>query len=78
VPLQTVCVRYEPPGLSADALDRHTQAWAARINQSGAAYLTPALLDGQWMVRVSIGAEQTERRHVEEVWSLMQREANRF
>ncbi len=71
VPLQTVCVRHEPPGLSADALDRHTQAWAARINQSGAAYLTPALLDGQWMVRVSIGAEQTERRHVEEVWSLM-------
>ncbi len=77
VPLQTVCVRHEPPGLSADALDRHTQAWAARINQSGAAYLTPALLDGQWMVRVSIGAEQTERRHVEEVWSLMQREAER-
>ncbi|MET0167000.1 MAG: pyridoxal-dependent decarboxylase [Vicinamibacterales bacterium] len=77
VPLQTVCVRHEPPGLSPDALDRHTQAWAARINQSGAAYLTPALLDGRWMVRVSIGAEQTERRHVEEVWSLMQREAER-
>jgi aromatic-L-amino-acid decarboxylase len=77
VPLQTVCVRHEPPGLSGDALDRHTQAWAARINQSGAAYLTTALLDGQWMMRVSIGAEQTERRHVEEVWSLMQREAER-
>ena len=75
VPLQTVCVRHEPPGLSGDALDRHTQTWAARINQSGAAYLTPALLDGRWMVRVSIGAEQTERRHVEEVWALMRREA---
>jgi aromatic-L-amino-acid decarboxylase len=75
VPLQTVCVRHEPPGISGDALDRHTQAWAARINQSGAAYLTPALLDGRWMVRVSIGAEQTERRHVEDVWAVMRREA---
>jgi aromatic-L-amino-acid decarboxylase len=75
VPLQTVCVRHEPPGLSGETLDRHTQGWAARINQSGIAYLTPALLDGRWMVRVSIGAEQTERRHVEELWSLMRREA---
>jgi len=75
VQLQTVCVRHEPPGLSGQELDRHTQAWAARINQSGAAYLTPAILGGRWMVRVSIGAEQTERRHVEEVWALMRREA---
>ena len=71
VPLQTVCVRHEPAGLDADALDRHTQAWADRINRSGAAYLTPALLDGRWMVRVSIGAEQTERSHVEQLWKTM-------
>ncbi len=56
---------------TGEALDRHTLAWAERINRSGAAYLTPAMLDGRWMVRVSIGAEQTERRHVEEVWALM-------
>jgi aromatic-L-amino-acid decarboxylase len=62
VPLQTVCVRHEPPGLGGDALDRHTQEWCERINRSGAAYLTPAVLDGRWMVRVSIGAEQTWKR----------------
>ena len=44
------------------------------MNRSGAAYLTPAVLDGRWMVRVSIGAEQTERPHVEALWALMQRE----
>jgi aromatic-L-amino-acid decarboxylase len=71
VPLQTVCVRHEPPGLSGDALDRHTRAWCERINRSGLAYLTPALLDDRWMVRVSIGALPTERRHVEELWSAM-------
>jgi aromatic-L-amino-acid decarboxylase len=71
VPLQTVCVRHEPPGMGCDALDRHTLAWADAINRSGEAYVTPATLDGRWMVRVSIGAEQTERRHVEELWSQM-------
>jgi aromatic-L-amino-acid/L-tryptophan decarboxylase len=36
VPLQTLCVRHEPAGLDADALDAHTQDWCERINQSGA------------------------------------------
>ena len=74
VPLQTLCVRHEPDGLTGEALDRHTLAWVERINRSGAAYLTPAMLDGRWMVRVSIGSEQTERAHVEALWALMQRE----
>ncbi|MBY0494487.1 MAG: aminotransferase class V-fold PLP-dependent enzyme [Cyanobacteria bacterium] len=73
VPLQTLCVRHEPPGLEGEALDKHTLEWAARLNQSGQAYVTPALLDGRWMVRVSIGAELTERQHVEQLWSLMTR-----
>lgn len=76
VPLQTLCVRHEPAGLTDAALDRHTQDWAARLNQSGGAYVTPAVLDGRWIVRVSIGAELTERRHVEQLWSMMQREAS--
>ena len=71
VPLQTLCVRHEPPGLDGEALDKHTLAWAARLNQSGEAYVTPAVLDGRWMVRVSIGAELTERIHVEQLWLLM-------
>jgi aromatic-L-amino-acid/L-tryptophan decarboxylase len=75
VPLQTICVRHEPPGLEGEALDRHTLAWAERINRSGAAYLTPAILDDRWMVRVSIGAEATEREHVEALWRKMRQEA---
>ncbi len=72
VTLQTVCVRHEPPGVEGDALERHTLAWARRINESGEAYLTPAMLEGRWMVRVSFGAEATEHRHVEALWTLMQ------
>lgn len=76
VPLQTVCVRHEPEGLSGDALDRHTLEWVERINRSGAAYLTPAVLDDRWMCRVSIGAIATEREHVEALWQLMQEVVN--
>ncbi len=75
VALQTLCVRHEPPGLTGEALDLHTQAWADHINRSGQAYLTTAMLDGQWMVRVSIGALLTEREHVERLWQLMRTEA---
>ena len=71
VTLQTVCVRHEPPGLGADALDAHTRRWAQAINESGAACLTPAVVDGRWMVRVSIGIEATEARHVAELWQAM-------
>jgi len=75
VPLQTVCVRHEPPGLVGEALDKHTLAWVERVNDSGGAYLTPSILDGRWMVRVSIGSLLTERQHVEALWTLMRGEA---
>jgi aromatic-L-amino-acid decarboxylase len=75
VPLQTVCVRHEPPGLNGEALDAHTLAWAKRINESGKAFLTSATLDGRWMVRVAFGGEATQQRHVEELWELIQAEA---
>jgi aromatic-L-amino-acid decarboxylase len=78
VPLQTLCVRHEPEGVEGDALDRHTTGWADRINREGTAYLTPALLDGRWMVRVSIGALGTERAHVEALWTAMREAAEGF
>ncbi len=77
VALQTVCLRHEPEGLDGEALDRHTLGWADRLNRSGLTYLTPAILDGRWMVRVSIGAESTEREHVAAVWAAIQAEATR-
>lgn len=72
VALQTVCVRHEPPGCAGTELDRHTLAWAERLNRSGEAYVTPAILDGRWMVRVSIGALPTERTDVAQLWRAMQ------
>jgi aromatic-L-amino-acid decarboxylase len=67
-PLQTLCVRHEPEGLAGEALDTHTTRWAEALNRSGLAYVTPAVLDGRWMVRLSIGALATEREHVAALW----------
>ena len=83
VNLQTVVLRHEPAGLvsgpgtvlDADALNAHTLSWADSVNASGAALVTPALLDGTWSVRVSIGAESTERQDVEALWRLLQQAA---
>jgi len=75
VALQTLCVRHEPPGLEGEALDRHTLDWAERVNASGQAYVTPAMLDGRWMVRISVGSLTTEREHVAALWDLLRSQA---
>jgi aromatic-L-amino-acid decarboxylase len=81
VNLQTVVLRHEPAGsvapdgvvLDAAALNAHTLGWSDRVNASGAALVTPSLLDGTWSVRVSVGAEPTERHDVEALWELLQK-----
>ncbi len=77
VRLQTLCIRHVPNGLEAVELDKHTLAWVNEINSSGAAYMTPAMLDGRWMVRVSIGALETTREDVMQLWALMQEAVQR-
>jgi len=71
VPLQTVCIRHIKPGLDEAATAAHNLDLARRINEGGKAYLTPSVLKGTQMLRVSIGAETTERRHVEALWEFL-------
>ena len=73
IPLQTLCLRHEPAGMDAEQLDQHNRAWADAVNRSGEAYLTPATIQGLWMVRVSIGALPTEAADVEAVWQVIRR-----
>lgn len=76
VPLQTVCIRHCPPGMTDEAaLSAHNLAIARSINDSGFAYLTPSVLKGRQMLRVSIGALQTEQAHVEQLWGALSRAA---
>ncbi len=78
VQLQTLCVAHEPPAMTVAQLDQYTQQWCEAINKSGLAMLTPAMIvdpdtqASRWMVRVSIGALDTTREHVERLWQTMQ------
>jgi aromatic-L-amino-acid decarboxylase len=75
-PLQTICARHVPAGLDDAAVNAHNAAVAARVNRGGRAYVTPAVLRGRQIIRVSIGAEGTERRHVEGVWRALREAAS--
>jgi len=73
VPLQTICLRHRPASVPVGvddeaALAAHNLAVTARVNATGRAYVTCALLGGRQVIRVSVGAERTERAHVEGVW----------
>jgi aromatic-L-amino-acid decarboxylase len=72
VQLQTVCLRHAPAGWEEAQVDAHNLELVQRINASGEAYLTPAVVRGRQVIRVSIGAEQTERADVARVWELLQ------
>ena len=76
VPLQTVCIRHLKPGLGETALAIHNLEIARRINDGGKAYLTPSMLKGKQILRVSIGAETTELRHVEALWEALKQAAS--
>ena len=77
VPLQTVCLRHVPPELDGDedALTVHNLRIVDLINQAGRSYLTPSVLKGRQMIRVSIGAQATEREHVAALWQALQEAA---
>jgi aromatic-L-amino-acid/L-tryptophan decarboxylase len=77
VPFQTVCIRHVPQTHQHDlaALNAHNLAIAMRINESGQAYLTPSMLKGKQILRVSIGSEPTERQHVQALWDQLRKMA---
>ena len=76
VSFQTVCLRHVPEGMTReDDLRAHNLALADRINKAGRYYLTPSVLKGVQMIRVSIGAEASEREHVEGLWEALGRAA---
>ena len=72
VALQTVCLRHVPEGVTDEAkIAEHNLGVARRLNDGGFAYVTPSVLKGRQMIRVSIGAERTERAHVEALWEAL-------
>jgi len=59
-----------PVALAARRIEKLESAVREIVSAGGRAFVTPALLEGRWMVRFSLGAEMTERDDVVELWRL--------
>jgi aromatic-L-amino-acid decarboxylase len=74
-PLNLVCLRLragDPDDSDHQAAaDDATDALIEAANATGEALFTRTVLDGRSVLRVSIGARTTERRHVEAAWQLL-------
>jgi aromatic-L-amino-acid decarboxylase len=68
-PLNLLCVAIK----ASTVLDANTatDALIGRANASGRARFTRTVLDGRSVLRISIGASTTERRHVLAAWELL-------
>ncbi|HZA50441.1 MAG TPA: pyridoxal-dependent decarboxylase [Myxococcaceae bacterium] len=76
VPLQTVCVRHVPRGEREEArLAAHNLEIASAVNRGGRAFLTPSVLKGKQMIRVSVAAMSTTREDVADVWRALREAA---
>ena len=64
-PLNLVCFRYR----DGDEINRKI---LERLNGSGDLYLTHTVLNGKFTLRLCVGQTQTEMRHVERAWKLIQ------
>ncbi|HEX5643392.1 MAG TPA: pyridoxal-dependent decarboxylase [Thermoleophilia bacterium] len=76
-PLQTVCLRHVPPALAGDeeALAAHNAAIVRRVTAAGDYYFGTSLLKGRLIIRISVGAQATEREHVAGAWAALQEAA---
>jgi aromatic-L-amino-acid decarboxylase len=78
VPLQTVCLRHVPEALRDDeqALAIHNLTIADAVNAGGRYCVTPSVVKGVQLIRVSVGALPTELEHVEGAWAALQQAAD--
>jgi aromatic-L-amino-acid decarboxylase len=72
--LALVCLRVVT-GAGPDADDAATREVLARVNASGAAFLTHTVADGRYVIRVAIGSVTTRAEHVDELWDRLRAEA---
>jgi aromatic-L-amino-acid/L-tryptophan decarboxylase len=68
-PLNLLCMAVR--AADVEAANHATDALIDAANATGEALFTRTVLDGRSVLRISIGARSTERRHVESAWQLL-------
>ena len=69
--LNLLCLRYCPNGYSDDELNALNRTLLDKINSSGKIYMTHTVINGKFVIRMSIGATRVTQQHVDEAWALI-------
>ncbi|MFW9854025.1 MAG: pyridoxal phosphate-dependent decarboxylase family protein [Candidatus Thorarchaeota archaeon] len=73
VPLNTICFRYKPSSIrDMEKLNRMNEELLVRTNQTGKLYLTHTKLNGNYSLRFVVGQTDTQERHVNQAWEIIQ------
>ena len=76
VPVNVVCFRYTPAGVTDPAtLDAVNAELLERLNSSGSLYMTHTRLNGVFTIRMVIGQTNVQQRHVDRAWALIRETA---
>ena len=68
-PFSVVCFRLK-------GSDQRNQELLARVNASGEAFLSHAVLDGRFVLRLAVGQMRTSQEDVRQAWDALRREAS--
>jgi len=71
VPFSTVCFRVNPGNKPQNELNELNEKLLEMINASGKLFLSHTKLNGNYVIRLTIGSIRHERRHVLEAWKLI-------
>ncbi|HEX2219775.1 MAG TPA: pyridoxal-dependent decarboxylase, partial [Gemmatimonadales bacterium] len=77
VPFGLVCFRYRPADATDEESDRLNERLLEEVNATRRVFLTHTRLGGRYVIRLVVGQRATERRHVEEAWTLIREAATR-
>ncbi len=73
VPLNTICFRFKPPGLSdEETLNALNMRLLDSLNATGKVFLTHTRLHGKFALRIVIGQTEVRQQHVDHAWDLIQ------
>ncbi|MHC1730898.1 MAG: aspartate aminotransferase family protein [Bacteroidales bacterium] len=76
VPLNTVCFRYRPYGMSDSETDRINERINHALNDSGKIYLTHTKVNGRYVLRMVTAQTNVTEHHVTEAWNLIREYAS--
>jgi aromatic-L-amino-acid decarboxylase len=75
VPLNTVCFRYLPQGISDSAANRLNEKLNHALNDTGKLYLTHTKIDGKYVLRMVTAQTNVTEKHVIQAWEMIRKNA---